>query len=69
MVAFFMVLTIIGCLLGGVELLGVMVSAKSAPQQAAGSAQAVAFAVLPYCLARAIQEIKRDSKENKRKDD
>ena len=69
MVAFFMVLTIIGSLLGGVELLNVMVLAKSAPQQAAGAAQAVAFAVVPYCLARAIQEIKRDSKENKRKDD
>lgn len=32
--------------------------ANSAPQQAAGAAMGIAWAVIPYCFARAIQMIK-----------
>lgn len=40
---------------GMLELIFTMVRAESAPQQAAGAAMAVAFAVIPYCIARALQ--------------
>jgi len=49
--------TIAGCLLGAlVGIVGVL-AAKGAPQQASAGAIAVACAVLPYCLARAVSEI------------
>ena len=37
---------------------GVM-AAQSAPQQASAAAQALGVAVIPYCVARAVQEIGR----------
>lgn len=33
-------------------------AADSAPQQAAGAAMGVAWAVIPYCICRAIQQLK-----------
>lgn len=50
-------LTLIGSLIGGWELLNTMAFAESAPQQAAGAAMALAWAVLPYCFARAVEKI------------
>lgn len=32
--------------------------ASSAPQQAAGAAMGIAWAVIPYCICRAIQQMK-----------
>ncbi|KAA8730223.1 hypothetical protein [Ewingella americana] len=32
--------------------------ANSAPQQAAGAAMGLAWAVIPYCICRAIQQMK-----------
>ncbi|PBI78956.1 hypothetical protein [Rahnella victoriana] len=33
-------------------------AANSAPQQAAGAAMGIAWAVIPYCICRAIQQMK-----------
>jgi hypothetical protein len=44
-------------LFGGIRLIEGLIVADSAPQQAAAAAMAVAFAVIPYCAARAIQEL------------
>lgn len=52
-------LTIIGSLLGGLTTLVGVVAAKGAPQEAAAAAIGVAFAVIPYCLARAASEIRK----------
>lgn len=41
--------------LGLFELGYTMLKAESAPQQGAGAAMAMALAVIPYCLARALQ--------------
>ena len=57
MVRLFHVLTIIGCMIGGVTFAGAFVSSVSAPQQAALAAMAVAWAAIPYCLARAATEL------------
>lgn len=38
-------------------IVGVFV-AVSAPQQAAGAAMGVAWAVIPYCIVRAIQQMR-----------
>ena len=51
--------TIIGAVLGAIVLVLSFVSANGAPQEAAGAAIAVALAVIPYCLARAVQEFAR----------
>lgn len=51
------VLTILGAIFGGFQLFSVMIFAESAPQQAAGAAMAVAWAVLPYCFARSVEKI------------
>lgn len=50
------VLTIIGTIIGGLTLFSTM-GADGAPQQAAGAAMALAFGVLPYCFARAVEKI------------
>lgn len=53
MTRFLWVLTAIGSVLGAlVALIGIM-GAKGAPQEAAAAAIGIAFAVIPYCLARA----------------
>lgn len=48
-------LALIGGLLGLVELGFTFANAESAPQQGAGAALALALAVIPYCIARALQ--------------
>jgi magnesium-transporting ATPase (P-type) len=51
------VLTIIGSVIGGLIVLGGVLGASGAPQEAAAAAIGVACAVIPYCLARAVSEI------------
>jgi len=55
--AFFWSLVIIGSIIGGIIFLFGIAAAKSAPQEAAAAASGIAFAVIPYCLARAISQI------------
>lgn len=58
----FSVVTIIGSLIGAF-LLFVSFVMDSAPQQGALAAAAVGFAVIPYCITRAIQML-TDESEN-----
>lgn len=51
------VATLVGGCLGGLFLLGGILG--SAPQQAAGGAVAAALVVIPYCMARAVSELRR----------
>ncbi len=53
------IVTILGSILGVVILIGTLLSADGAPQQAAGAAVSVALAVIPYCVARAVTELRR----------
>ena len=53
----FWVFAILGAVLGGLNLLFTLVSASSAPQQAAGYAFSCALAVVPYVMARAVQSL------------
>lgn len=48
------VCSIIGFLQGVILVWG----ANGAPQQAAGAAMGIAWAVIPYCICRAIQQLK-----------
>lgn len=59
------VLTLIGSLIGGYEFFSGIANATSAPQQAAQSAMAVAWVVLPYCAARAWEGATRNAKPQK----
>lgn len=52
---FLELLAILGVIVGGIVLLLTLAYASGAPQQAAGAAIAVAFAVIPYCLASLVQ--------------
>ena len=51
------IFTIIGALAAGWMLLETLNTAIGAPQQAAGAAFALAFVVIPYCFARAVEEL------------
>lgn len=55
-------LTVIGAVVGGMFLAGAFAE-DSAPKQAASAAMAVAFAIIPYCLARARDKL--DTAETK----
>lgn len=57
--AFFWLLVMIGSVIGGFVFLFGLVTAKSAPQEAAAAASGIAFAVIPYCLARAVSQIQK----------
>ena len=52
---------LLGCFFATSQLL-MIGSAQSAPQQAAVAAMAAAYAVVPYCAARALGEIARHLK-------
>ena len=54
---FLWVLVIIGSMLGGAAFMIGVPSAEGAPQEAAAAAIGIAFAVIPYCLARAVSEM------------
>jgi hypothetical protein len=47
-------ISLLGGLFGGLMLVYTFIASDTAPQQAAGSAMAVA-AVIPYCLARSFE--------------
>lgn len=59
LVKIFYSLAAVGAFIGGFEFFSAMTKAQSAPQQAAGAAMALCWAVLPYVLARAVQEANR----------
>lgn len=50
-------ISLLGAGLGIIEFVGTLSGASSAPQQAAGAAMAVCWAVIPYVIARAVSEI------------
>jgi len=54
---FLWILTISGSIIGTAVLALGLPAAKSAPQEATVAAIGIAFAVIPYCLARAVSEI------------
>jgi hypothetical protein len=60
-------LAIIGAVAGAIGLVSTF-AANGAPQQAAGAAIAVALAVLPYCLARAVEGIRGEREPAKTMD-
>jgi len=49
-------LTAIGAVLGGLVATIKVTAASRAPQEAAAAAIGIPFAVIPYCLARAVSE-------------
>lgn len=55
----------VGALLGAVTLMLTAMFSTGAPQQAAGAATAVALAVLPYVLARAVQIVVQDGAQKR----
>lgn len=57
MVKFLYVLTLLGAVVGAGDFLLGLVAANSAPQQAAGAAMALAWAVIPYVFARAAEKL------------
>lgn len=60
----FWVLVIIGAIVGGINFIfEALLFAKSAPQQAASAAISIGFVVLPYCLARAVDQLSSNKKE------
>jgi hypothetical protein len=54
---FLWLLTALGSLVGAFFLIASIFMDMSAPQQAAAAGVAVGCAVIPYCLARAVQEL------------
>jgi hypothetical protein len=52
-------LTMLGSLIGGVVFFFALLTSNGAPQEAAGAALAIGFAVLPYVFARAFDELNR----------
>jgi hypothetical protein len=54
---FLWILTAIGSVLGSLVALIGVAAANGAPQEAAAAAMGIAFAVIPYCLARAASEM------------
>ena len=51
---FFLFLSCVGSVIGGVVLIGGVATSQGAPQQAAAAAIAMALAVIPYVFARCI---------------
>jgi hypothetical protein len=53
--AFFWLCTLIGIAIGALQFAAVMVGSGGAPQQAAGAAMALCWAVIPYVFTRAVE--------------
>ncbi len=51
------IISLVGSGIGFLMLFATLSSSNGAPQEAAGAAISVAFAVIPYCIARAISEM------------
>jgi hypothetical protein len=60
------ILVILAALFSAFELMGGLLGAKSAPQQAAVAAMAAAQIIIPYCLVRAITELGKESPSKKK---
>lgn len=58
------ILVILAAIVSAFELMGGLLGAKSAPQQAA---MAAAQIIIPYCLVRAITELGKESPPKKNK--
>lgn len=58
MAKFMWVVTIIMSLIGAIIGFTGMHTATSAPQEAAAAAMGLAWAVIPYCIARAFTELR-----------
>jgi len=56
---FLWVISAMGAILGGVVTFIGVAAANGAPQEASAAAIGMAFAVIPYCLARAASEFGR----------
>jgi hypothetical protein len=56
----FYVLTVIGVFAGAVMFLITLTQSTGAPQEAAGAAMSLCFAIIPYCLARAVEKLLGD---------
>lgn len=54
---FFWILTILGVLIGLFQFLITLTESNGSPQQAAGAAMSLCFAIIPYVLARAVEKI------------
>ena len=50
-------ITLGGSVLGCLILIITLFAAESAPQEASGAAIAMAFSIIPYCMARALSEM------------
>lgn len=50
--------SIVCSVIGFMQGVVMVFAADSAPQQAAGAAMGMAWAVIPYCICRAIQQLK-----------
>ena len=59
----FSVITIVGSAIGVLILFAAVAATDSAPQQGALAATAVGFAVIPYCITRAIEILAGDDQE------
>lgn len=57
MKTFAWVMTMIGCVLGGIVVLFGIFGANGAPQQAASAGIGISLAAIPYCFARAVSEV------------
>ncbi|WP_044611930.1 hypothetical protein [[Enterobacter] lignolyticus] len=55
---FLWVISLICSIIGFAQGIVFVFGAVSAPQQAAGAAMGVAWAVIPYCICRAIQQMR-----------
>ena len=62
MKTFFWVITILCSLIGALVAFVGVSAAHGAPQEAAAAAMGMAFAVIPYCLARAVSEVSSSNK-------
>lgn len=58
MAKFMWIVTVIMSLFGAVFGFGGMILANGAPQEAAAASMGLACAVIPYCLAKALTEIR-----------
>lgn len=50
-------LVVFGTIIGGITFFDTLFSAETIPQQQAGVIIAIAWAILPYCFARAIEKL------------
>jgi hypothetical protein len=62
MKTFCWIVTILSCVIAGIQLFDTLLRSQSAPQQAAGAGLAIAIAVIPYVFSRAVSELSGEKK-------